>query len=268
VNKVNRVNSASGPNWEAQRTSFGDVATSYHAYRPDWPAATAAWLTGTEAGGPLAGTGPLDVLDLGAGTGKLTGTLVGAGHRVTAVDPSAGMLAVLAGALPQVRTVVAPAERLPFSDHAFDAVTVAQAWHWVNPVVAAAECARVLRPGGTLGIGWHLRATTVEPWVEELQELVGEPDYQSRESVRQRAALELPEPFRTMQRTTFDYDLELTPQALAGVASTWSYVAIRADRDRVLAQIEQLGRRVAGDTGTLVLPHVTYCYRAQRHSPR
>jgi len=250
--------------WEAQRTSFGDVATTYAAHRPDWPAATAAWLTGTESGGPLAANGPLDVLDLGAGTGKLTSTLVAAGHRVTAVDPSAAMLAVLAGSLPQVRTIVATAEQLPLPDAGFDVVTVAQAWHWLDPAAAAAECARVLRPGGLLGIGWHLRSKTAEPWVEELHVLTGEPEYQGRESVRARRDLELPEPFGEVQRTTFDYGLKLTPEALVGVVSTWSYVAVRDDRDQVLADVEQLGRRVAGDTGSLVLPHVTYCYRAQR----
>jgi SAM-dependent methyltransferase len=243
-------------NWEAQRTSFGAVATRYHAYRPSWPDATAAWLTGS--------AGPLDVLDLGAGTGKLTSTLVRAGHRVTAVDPSAGMLAVLAGALPQVRVVAGVAEQLPLPDAAFDAVTVAQAWHWVDPLVAAAECARVLRPGGILGIAWHLRAPTVEPWVEELERLVEAPDYQSREAIQQRTALELPEPFGAVERATFTYDLELTPNGLAGVASTWSYVAIREDRDRLLEQVVELGQRVVGETGTLVLPHVTYCYRARR----
>src|SRR4051794_3004554 len=67
-----------GTTWQAQRTSFGAVASSYHTFRPSWPAATAAWLTGTEPGGPLASKQPLDVLDLGAGTGKLSSTLAGA----------------------------------------------------------------------------------------------------------------------------------------------------------------------------------------------
>ncbi len=252
-------------NWEEQRTSFGDVATAYDVYRPNWPTATAAWLTGTEPGGPFAEQGPLDVLDLGAGTGKLARTLVAAGHRVTAVDPSEGMLAVLAGSLPHVRTVVGSAEQLPLPESTFDVVAVAQAWHWLDHEAAAAECARVLRPGGQLAIGWHLRSPTAASWVEELQAVTGEPEYQSREAiVRRTSAMHLPAPFGEVQRTTFEYPLDLTPQSLAGVASTWSYVATRDDRDRVLADVEQLGRRVADDTGKLVLPHVTYCYRAHR----
>jgi ubiquinone/menaquinone biosynthesis C-methylase UbiE len=251
-------------NWEAQRTSFGDLATDYDAYRPDWPADTAAWLTGTEPDGPLAANGPLDVLDLGAGTGKLTSTLAAAGHRVTAVDPSEGMLAVLAGSLPQVRAVVGTAEHLPFKDASFDVVTVAQAWHWLDQDAAAAECARVLRPGGLLAIAWHRRSPAAGSWVEELEELTGDPEYRNRDAIVRRSNLQLPPPFEQMQRATFDYPQELTPRSLAGVASTWSYVATRDDRDQVLATVEQLGRRVADNTGKLVFPHVTHCYRARR----
>jgi SAM-dependent methyltransferase len=250
---------------ETQRTSFGQSATTYDAYRPEWPAATAAWLTGTEADGPRR-QATLDVLDLGAGTGKLTRTMVAAGHRVTAVDPSEDMLAVLAGSLPQVRTVVGVAEQLPLADGGFDVVTVAQAWHWLDQAAAAGECARVLRPGGLLAIAWHLRSAQAAAWVEELYALAGEPEYQGREAVRSRTALELPAPFGNVERTTFEYGLPLTPAGLAAVASTWSYVAVRDDRDQVLDDIERLGRRVAGDTGTLVLPHVTYCYRARTMS--
>lgn len=248
---------------EAQRTSFGAVATTYDRYRPGWPAPTAAWLTGTEPGGAGGGRA-LDVLDLGAGTGKLTRTLVEAGHRVTAVDPSEAMLAVLARSLPGVGAVQAPAEDLPLPDASFDVVTAAQAWHWVDHERAAAECARVLRPGGLLALAWHLRRPDDGGWTADLHRLTGEPSYAGDESVRRRTTLVLPPPFGPIERTTFDYRLELTPDALVAVVSTWSYVAVREDRDEVLAAVGALGRRVAGDAGTLVLPHMTYCHRARR----
>jgi ubiquinone/menaquinone biosynthesis C-methylase UbiE len=277
--------------WNEQRESFGAVAETYDSYRPDWPAATAAWLTGTEDGGPLdsetedGGTedgdseaggaehgGPLvvrarqglDVLDLGAGTGKLTRTLVNAGHRVSAVDPSERMLSVLSAALPQVRALVATAEALPLAANSIDVVTVAQAWHWLKQPIAAQECARVLRPGGLLAVGWHLR-NLAEPWVQELEDLTGEPEYLAG-SVRSSSSgtLELPPTFGKLQSTTFDYTLQLTPQSLAALASSWSYVAIRPDRGKVLADVEALGRRVAGPDGVVRLPHVTRCYRAAR----
>jgi SAM-dependent methyltransferase len=248
--------------WEAQRTSFGEFASAYDAYRPEWPAATAAWLTGTEDGGPAAGAA-LDVLDLGAGTGKLTRSLVAAGHRVTAVDVSDGMLAVLAARLPEVRTVQASAEELPLPDASFDVVTVAQAWHWFDPSVVAAQCARVLRPGGQLAVGWHLHAPA-EPLDAQVRALVGSSEYQDRSAIQNRTALELPAPFAEIERTTFDHELRTTPEGLAAVVSTWSYVAVREDRDQVLAAVEQVGHRVADAEGMVTMPHITYCYRARR----
>jgi ubiquinone/menaquinone biosynthesis C-methylase UbiE len=253
--------------WNEQRESFGAVAEAYDSYRPDWPPATAAWLTGTEDGGPLVDRATrqgLDVLDLGAGTGKLTRTLADAGHRITAIDSSERMLSVLSAALPQVRALVATAEALPLATGSIDVVTVAQAWHWLKQPAAAQECARVLRPGGLLAIGWHLR-NLAEPWVQELDDLTGEPEYLAG-SVRSSSVsgTELPPPFGALQTTTFDYTLQLTPPSLAALASSWSYVAVRPDRDKVLVDVEALGRRVAGPDGVVRLPHITRCYRAAR----
>jgi ubiquinone/menaquinone biosynthesis C-methylase UbiE len=174
------------------------------------------------------------------------------------------MLAMLTRLLPQVRAVVGTAEHLPFQEASFDVVTVAQAWHWLDQDAAAAECARVLRPGGLLAIAWHRRSPAAGSWVDELEELTGDPEYRNRDAIVRRSNLQLPPPFEQMQRATFDYQQELTPRSLAGVASTWSYVATRDDRDQVLATVEQLGHRVADNTGKLVFPHVTQCYRAQR----
>jgi SAM-dependent methyltransferase len=256
--------------WQAQRASFERTARSYDAGRPEWPAGTAAWLVGAEPGGPLAGRAPLDVLDLGAGTGKLTRTLVDAGHRVTALDPSAGMLAVLSAALPDVRVFQASAEALPLPDASLDAVAAAQAWHWVEPEAAAAECARVLRPGGVLGVGWHVRDDT-EPWVGELDQLVGRPDSAngpigSAVILSQQAPLRLPPPFGPLQREVFDYQRRLTPEGLVDLVASMSYVAVRDDRDQVLVEVLQLGRRVADQDGELTLPYRTFCYRAVRQA--
>jgi SAM-dependent methyltransferase len=243
---------------DAQRLSFGARSGRYDAHRPDWPRTTAQWLVGADR----EGSRPGDVLDLGAGTGKLTGTLVGAGHRVVAGDPSPGMLSELAARWPGVGAVRAVAERLPFRDASFDAITFAQAWHWVEPVAAVAECARVLRPGGSLGIAWHVRDTDVD-WVFELDRLVGDPVYSERRQERRSAAFRIGAPFGETEAATFRYEQTLTPAALAELASTWSYVALRDDHDDVLAAVDALGRRVAGAARELTLPYVTYCYRAR-----
>jgi SAM-dependent methyltransferase len=96
------------------------------------------------------------VLDLAAGTGKLTASLAARGHDVTAVEPLPGMRARLAADLPGVRALEGRAERIPAADGAFDVVCVAQAFHWFEPRPALDELARVLVPGGLLVLLWNL----------------------------------------------------------------------------------------------------------------
>ena len=243
---------------EARRTSFGAVAAAYDAARPDWPAATARWLTGTEDGGPLAGLGRrLRVADVGAGTGKLTRTLVALGHEVVAVDPDADMLVALRAAVPGTPTYLGRGEDLPLPDVSVDAVTVAQAWHWFDAWVAAAEIARVLRPGGVLGLGWHVRDVG-EPWVAELEEISHFPRFDGL------AALPEPPAFTSTERRTFRYEQRLTVEDLVTQASSWSHIALRDDRDAVLARVAALGERVLAERGSIVLSHDTHCYRFVR----
>ncbi|MBT0772707.1 methyltransferase domain-containing protein [Kineosporia sp. J2-2] len=252
-------------NWEQQRQSFGANAAGYDSRRPDWPAATAAWLTGAEPGSGREGTA-LDVVDLGAGTGKLTSTLAELGHRVTAVEPDPGMLDVLSRKLPQVTAVRAAAERIPLPDGSADVVTVAQAWHWMEQPAAALEIARVLRPGGLLAVAWHKRDLDT-PWVAELNELAGVPDWAAEQNTHSgHTVVELPPAYAPTEYATFGYTLTLPPTALVDLVASWSYVATRPDRDEVLERVRALGERVAADQGSpaaLGLPHVTQCHRAR-----
>ena len=100
---------------------------------------------------------------MAAGTGKLTRALVAAGAACVAAEPSASMRAAFARAVPGVAQVGADAEHLPFADGSFDAVTVAQAFHWFATAEALAEFARVLRPGGGLALIWNERDES-DPW--------------------------------------------------------------------------------------------------------
>jgi SAM-dependent methyltransferase len=243
----------------ARARSFGAVAASYAAVRPDWPAPTAAWLVAADLPGR---DRPLDVLDLGAGTGKLTATLVAAGHRVMAADADAAMLAQLRQDLPQVPVHVAGAEALPLPDAGFDAVTVAQAWHWFDPAAAAAECARVLRPGGVLGIGWH-RLDDRVPWLAELTEITGR--QQDAVAPSRDGGVRLPPPFGPVAHAVLAYQLRTSPAGLRQLAGTWSYVNTSPRLQQILDGVEALARRVAGPDGGLTVPHLTHCYRAVRH---
>ncbi|HET9655267.1 MAG TPA: class I SAM-dependent methyltransferase [Kineosporiaceae bacterium] len=245
---------------EQRRLSFGEMAGVYAAVRPEWPAPTAAWLTGTHADDAPA-SAPLDVLDLGAGTGKLTRSLVEAGHRVVALDPSPGMLSHLVRGTAPAGVCVAAAERLPLADRAVDAVTVAQAWHWFRHREAAAECARVLRPAGVLSVAWHARDERID-WVAELSRLAGRPEDPT--AAGRDAGLEQPEGFGAVESREFGYQQVLTPDQLRALASSWSYVAVSPRRDEILDEVHAVGRSVAGPDGSLVLPHRTWCYRARR----
>lgn len=141
-------------------TSFGSAVQAYQQGRPDYVAEHVAWLL-DQVHGP--------VIDLAAGSGKLTRAVAGLGYAVTAVDPDAKMLA----AITDHPTLTGTAEHIPLPQASAAAVTVGQAWHWFDPQAAAAEIARVLRPGGRLGLIWSTRDRS-HPFVAELSELMGE----------------------------------------------------------------------------------------------
>src|ERR1700760_436542 len=150
--------------FDAHATSFGGAAATYERGRPPYPPEALDWLLPP---------GARRVLDLGAGTGKLTRELAGRGPDVVAVEPLAGMRDELSRVLPGTPVLDGSAEHIPLPDGSVDAVLAAQAWHWVAPERAAPEVARVLRPGGTLGLVWNER-DDAEPWVGELNGIVNE----------------------------------------------------------------------------------------------
>lgn len=145
----------------AHADSFKAGADGYDAHRPSYPREAVAWMVGN------GGTQNMDVADVGAGTGKLTGLLLELGAHVVAVDPSADMLRVLHQNFPAVRVVDGSGESIPLPDSSVDLVAFAQAWHWVDVDTASAEVLRVLRPGGRLALIWNSRDEAV-PWVSDL----------------------------------------------------------------------------------------------------
>lgn len=136
----------------ATASAYAQGAQAYHDVRPSYPDEVAQLVAGAAS-----------VLDIGAGTGKLTEALA-PGRRVTAVDPSPDMARVLRARLPRVAVVRATAEELPLADASFDAVTCAQTWHWVDANAASAEAGRVTVPGGKLLLAWNTLDVT-HPWV-------------------------------------------------------------------------------------------------------
>ncbi len=146
------------------RSSFGAAAAAYAEHRPDYAQAAVHWALGP-AHRPR-------VLDLGAGTGKLTATLVDLGAEVTAIEPDPAMLTELRNALPTVRALPGSAEAIPLPDASVDAVIAGNALHWFDMDVAGPEIARVLVPGGILAGLWNVIDNRVD-WVAGLERVSG-----------------------------------------------------------------------------------------------
>ncbi len=147
-------------------SGFSRGSARYVGGRPGYPSAIDGWLKEDLRLGP-----ERHVLDLGAGTGKFTAHLVRSGAEVTAVEPVAAMREKLRRAYPQVTAREGTATAIPQEDACFDAVVCAQAFHWFATQEALAEIARVLKPGGRLGLVWNVRDESVD-WVAALTDIM------------------------------------------------------------------------------------------------
>jgi SAM-dependent methyltransferase len=232
----------------AHATSFGAAAHVYERGRPPYPPEAVDWLL--PAGRPR-------VVDLGAGTGKLTRELTSRRLTVTAVDPSDGMLAELRRVLSGVPAHRGSAEHIPLPDDSADAVLVAQAWHWVDPDRAVPEIARVLSPGGRLGLLWNLRDETVD-WVRRLGRIIG--------STEQDRDTGIGLPFGPVETRDFPWTHHLGRDELLDMVASRSHVILLPPDERaaVRAQVRQLlvtHPDLVGRT-EYDLPYVTHCARA------
>lgn len=233
-------------------TSFASVADAYERARPEYPADAVWWLAGDD---------PADVVDLGAGTGKLTRGLAALGHRVTAVEPLGEMLECLRRALPEVRAVEGSAERIPLPDASADVVVCAQAFHWFDQQAALAEIARVLRPGGRVALVWNSRDDRV-PWTAMLSETIGRETVEANDGETPIAASAL---FGLVERATFSFVQRLGRKELRDLVRSRSYCAVMtpAEREEVLARVDGLYDAHA-DADGIDLPYKTECFRSTR----
>lgn len=235
---------------DARARNFGSIAELYERVRPGYPAEAVDWFLGDAR----------HVADVGTGTGKLTDALLAAGADVTAIDPDPGMLGVLSAKHPGVPTLTGTAEAIPLPDAAVDAVTFGQSWHWVDPPRGSAEVARVLTPGGRLGLFWNIRDAR-EPWVAELADIL---DHRSADELLLEAGGPIvAEPLAFDELREFDWVSRLDVDTLVDLAATHGFVlsASEAERHRMLAGVRSLGERVADADGMLALPYRLYVYR-------
>lgn len=243
--------------------SFGAAAQDYDRYRMGPPAQALDWLLPADCAA---------VLDLGAGTGLLTRQLAGRTEDVVAVEPDARMREVLAGACPRATVLDGTGEHIPLPDARVDAVTISAAWHWMDPDAALPEIARVLRPGGTLGILYTRRDRRV-PWLDRLDAYVhdemGTDDRIGDLIGRMNGGPWLPDgvPFTAPASHAVTWTAAMTAEEVTAMFATYSrFIALPAERKRELAaRIEAKVRETAEiRDGLVLLPLVCYCWRTRR----
>lgn len=250
----------------AAASGFSRGAGAYARGRPGYSPEALDWLLAA-----LALTDRARVLDLAAGTGKLTAQLVDRGLDVVAVEPIEEMRAQLRRALPAVEALDGTAERLPLPDAAVAATFVGEAFHWFDGAIAVAEIARVVRPGGGAALLWNRPDFTDVPWAQRWGEIIA-PHFQaasassrwlSREQVRE--VFGAPGPFDELASRHFDNVHEVDREGFVAQTASMSFIANLPDGERndALRRIAALADDSAGEDGSIALRYRTEAYWAR-----
>ena len=273
---TNDHSGASSPEGQAEAedrllrgSSFGAVAAAYAEHRPGYAETAVRWALE-----PVWSRRPLRVVDVGAGTGKLTATLVRLGADVTAVEPDENMLAELHRELASVRSVSGSAEQIPVPDGSADAVLAGQAMHWFDMDRAMPEIARVLTPGGVFAGLWNVDDDRVG-WVAEFAEMskrnasitVLRWQDGGAQSCQERLIAAGSGLFHAGQTAEFEHGQPRTADSLLATIATHSNFLVmdEPERARRLAHVRDfLQSRPETSHGEFVLPMVTVALRAQR----
>lgn len=221
---------------------FNAGAAAYETARPGYPPEAIAVLVEHLGLGPGS-----TVLDLAAGTGKLTRRLVELEASVVAIEPLEGMRAQLQSVLPDVELLDGTAEAIPLPDASMDLVAVAQAFHWFDAPVALSEIARVLRPGGGLAILWNERDEGT-PWVAEMSRLIRwhERTVSRYQHVDWAAVVAASGRFTPLREEVIAWEQPMTAELLADRVRSISYIAAMpsGERERLAAEVVYLVRRL------------------------
>lgn len=248
-------------------STFGAAATAFAEHRPDYAQAAVRWAL-ERAPGPR-------VLDLGAGTGKLTATLVALGAEVIAVEPDPAMLTELRRALPTVRALPGSAEAIPLPDASVDAVLAGNAMHWFDMDVAGPEMVRVLEPDGILAGLWNVFDNRVD-WVAELERISGSAAIGPRDTFSswraETAEAHLPDSgsiaqFGSPEQAEFPHGQRRTADSLVATLATKAGMLVMAEEEReaTLGRIRAfLASRAETACGEFTLPMLTGVLRVGR----
>jgi SAM-dependent methyltransferase len=238
-------------NSDPQALSFGQAAAHYDSIRPTYPVEAVRWALGD------AGT----VIDLGAGTGKLTRVVLRATTAsVTAVEPDPLMREKLAEATPGVTPIAGTAESIPLPDASVDAVVAGQAYHWFDREKAHVEIARVVRKGGLFAAIWNIRDEGVE-WAARFSEFVQRQENQP--TLDDEFMPDFGIDFGPVERKTFEHEVPMTRDGLVALAQSRSYY-LSATPDRKAELVDGIRSLSATLPDEFPMPYVTFCYRAER----
>jgi ubiquinone/menaquinone biosynthesis C-methylase UbiE len=239
--------------------SFEQVADLYERVRPEYPAEAIAWIAEE-----LSLRKGRTVLDLGAGTGKLTRALVETGAGVIAVEPGREMLAQLMKAVPGVQALHGAAEAIPLPDASVDAVTAGQSFHWFREDEALPEMHRVLRPGGGVALVWNMRdqESAFQRRISDLIAPFIPPDRMRDPGYWFARPLAESELFGWIDERTFRFTEQLGADALAGRIASISFVAAAPSEARAVLEAD-LRAAVARAGGLVDFPYVTTAYVAR-----
>jgi ubiquinone/menaquinone biosynthesis C-methylase UbiE len=237
--------------------SFGQNAVEYADYRPGYPLNAVSWgLSSVRDPDPY-------IVDLGAGTGKLTQALFTLNVRTVAVEPDAAMCAEMRRRIPGVDVVGGTAESIPLPDHCADGVFVGQALHWFDYVPAMNEIARVLKPGGVVVALWNQNDRSVD-WVSAFSNLANSTPL-AKKWFEQYSALPEHDYFEPSETRSFRHSRRHTADTLLEAAFTESHILVSpADRRTALRQELSafLASQLETSVGEFDLPLVTTVVRA------
>ena len=213
---------------ESAAKGFAAGADAYERGRPSYSPEAIAHIVSELRIGPGKA-----VLDLAAGTGKLTRELVPTGATLIAVEPIPEMRAKLAAAVPQAEIRDGTAEAIPADNHSIDAVVVGQAFHWFDGIRTISELRRILKPDGALALIWQSRDPSV-PWVARLNEIIDRADdgHPRFRTDQWRIAFDLTALFDPLEKVEIPYAQRTTPALLVDRVASISYVAAMPDDQR------------------------------------
>ena len=265
-------------------SSFGEVAENYDSFRPAPAASAVGWVL-EDRHVPVA-------LDLGAGTGACTRLLLAHADQVRAVDPDERMRHVLSAEVPMATVLAGQGELIPLPEASVDAVLASSSWHWMQPEQTLAEVARVLRPGGTLGVLWSgpdpegpfmlqaralLEARSLDTESDSSGSSSGSSggslaDVVLADADRRSPTLTIPDdrnhPFDQPEFAEFTQDVALTADQLIGLMGTLSLFILMSEerRQRIFSEARRLLREALGIEGqiTVDVAFKTEAWRARR----